>query len=67
MLSYKIHLYFHNYKLAIEAGENGHSYRNIVYDIKRQKAIEQKLGSEFIRIDPDKEDADVFKVTNEIF
>ena len=67
MLSYKFHLYFHNYKLAIEVGENGHSYRNIVYDIKRQKAIEQKLGSEFIRIDPDKEDADVFKVTNEIF
>ena len=54
----RIDLYFHDYKLAIEIGECGHSNRNIDYQIKRQKAIEQGLGCEFIRIDIDKEDFD---------
>ena len=36
-------LYFHDYKLAIEINENGHSERNIDYEIKRQKPIEQEL------------------------
>ena len=35
------------------------------YGIKRQKAIEQKLGYKFIRIN--REDFDIFKVINEIF
>ena len=30
VLSYRIHLYFHGYKLAIEIDENGHSDRNII-------------------------------------
>ena len=67
MLDYRIDLYFHDYKLAIEADENGHRDRNIVYKINIQKAIEQELGRDFIRIDPEKEDVDAFKVTNEIF
>ena len=58
---YKIDLYFHYFKLAIEIDENNHSDRNINYKIKRQKAIEQKLGYKFIRIDPDKEDFHIFK------
>ena len=40
VLSYRIDLYFHDYKLAIKIDENGHSDRNINYKIKRQKAIE---------------------------
>ena len=36
-------LYFHDYKLAIEINENGQSERNIDYEIKRQKPIEQEL------------------------
>ena len=43
ILGYRIDLYFHDYKLAIEIDENGHSDRNIDYTIKRQKAIEQEL------------------------
>ena len=34
---------------------------------KGKKAIEQKIGCKFIRIDPDKEDFDIFKTINEIF
>ena len=40
---------------------------NIGYEIKRQKAIEQELGCEFTRIDPDKEEFDISKAVNEIF
>ena len=44
VLNYGIELYFHDYKLAIEIDENGHSGRYIDYEIKRQKEIEQELG-----------------------
>ena len=47
--------------------EISNSNRNIDYEIKRQKTIEQKLGCEFLRIDPDKDDFDIFKAVNEIF
>ena len=50
ILGYRINLYFHDYKLAIEIDENDHSDRKIDYEIQRLKAIE------FIRTDPDRED-----------
>ena len=55
LLSYRVDLYFHDYKLAIEIDENGHSDKNIGNEIKRQKVIEQELGCKFIRIDLNKE------------
>ena len=50
-----------------EIDENGDSYRNLGYETKRQKAMEQDLGCKFIRIDPDKEDFDIFRYINEMF
>ena len=67
VLSYTIDLYLHDCKLAIEIDENGHNDRNIDYEIKRQKAIEQELGCKFIRIDPNQEYFDIFRAINEIF
>ena len=67
VLDYRVDFYFHDDKLAIEIDENGHSVRIIDYEIKRQKAIKQELGCDFIRTDPDKEDFDIFKANNEIF
>ena len=67
VLSDRIDLYFHDYKLAIEIDENGHSDRNIDYEIKRQKSIEQELGCKFIRFDSGKEEFDIFRAINEIF
>ena len=32
-----------------------------------KKAIEKELGCKFLRIDPDKEDSDIFRAINEIF
>ena len=66
-LSYRIDLYFYDYKLVIEIDENGQSKGNIKYEMKRQKAIEQELCCQFIRIDPDKEDFDIFRAIQETF
>ena len=38
----------------------------IDHEITRQKAVEKKLGCEFIRIVPDEEDFNIFKAINEI-
>ena len=56
VLGYKIDLYFHDYKLAIEVDEKDHKDRNIDHEIKRQKALEKELSCEFIRINPDEKD-----------
>ena len=66
-LSYRIDFYFHDYTLTIEIDKTGHSDINIDYEIKRQKAKEQEFGCKFIRIDPDKEDFDIFRALNQIF
>ena len=47
--------------------KNGHSNKYIDCKIKRQKAIVQDLSCMFIRIDPDKENIDIFKTINKIF
>ena len=60
VLSYRIDAYFPNYKLAIEFDEQGHNDRDIDYEIKRQKAIEKELGCKFIRINPAKENFNIF-------
>ena len=39
VLSYRIDLYFHDYKLAILIDECSHSDRNPDYEVKRQKTI----------------------------
>ena len=40
ILGYRIDLYFHEYKLAIEVDELGHGDRNLNNEIERQKALE---------------------------
>ena len=65
--NYRINLDFDDYNLAIEIDENRHKNRNIDYKVKRQKAIEQELDCNFIRIDPDKEDFDIFRTINKKF
>ena len=42
-LNYKIDLYFHEYKLAVEIDENNDQGRNENYEKQRQKEIENKL------------------------
>ena len=66
VLNYRIDLYFHKYKLAIEIDELSHHDRNIDYEIKRQRALERELGCVFIRINPDVIDFNIFKEINKM-
>ena len=59
-LSYRFDAYFPEHKLAIEFGEQGHNDRDISYEIERQKAIEKELSCKFIRINPAKENSNIF-------
>ena len=43
VLDFRVDLYFHKYKLAIEVDEFNHSDRDFDYELSRQKAIEKKL------------------------
>ena len=65
-LNYRIDLYFHEYKLAIEVDELGHTNRNINNEIERQKALEKELNCVFIRINPDAADFNICKEINKI-
>ena len=60
-------MYFYDCKLTIKIDENEHSDKNIDYKIKRKKAIEQEPDCKFIRIDPGKEEINIFSAFNEIF
>ena len=52
VLGYRIDLYFHKYKLAIEVDVLGHAHRNLNNEIERQKTA-RELNYVFIRINPD--------------
>ena len=66
VLGYEIDLYFHDFKLAVEIDEKDHQDRDISREIERQTALEKELGSKFIRINPDKENVNIFNAQNEI-
>ena len=53
-LGYRIDLYFHKYKLAIEVDELGHADRNLSNETERQKALEKQFDCVFVRTNPDK-------------
>ena len=59
-MGYGIDAYFPKYKLAIKVDEQGHNGIHIDYEIERKKAIENRLGCEFIRINPAKENFNIF-------
>ena len=66
VLGYRIDLYFHKYKLAIEVDELGHVDTNRSNEIERQKALEKELDCVFIRINPDEKNFNIFKEINKI-
>ena len=52
---FRIDVYFTEYLLAVEIDEKGHTDRDLVFEEKRQKALEKKLGCKFVRINRSKE------------
>ena len=65
-LGYRIYLYFHKYRLAIEVDELGHANRNLSDEINRQKALERERNCVFIRINPDEKDFNILREINKI-
>ena len=47
---FRIHIYFSERFLAVEIDEKGHTDRDIIFEEKRQKVLEKKIGCKFIRI-----------------
>ena len=66
VLGYRIDLYFHKHKLAIEVDELGHADRKFSDEIERQKGLEKELNRVFIRINPDEENFNIFKEISKI-
>ena len=46
----RIDVYFNKFLLAVEIDEKGHTDRDLIFEEKRQEALEKKLGCKFIRI-----------------
>ena len=57
---YFIDLVFPVHKLGIEIDESGHTDRSKIEEQKRQKIMKEETGFEIIRINPDKENFDIF-------
>ena len=47
---FRIDIYFSECFLAVDIDEKGHTDRDIIFEEKRQKASEKKLGCKFIKI-----------------
>ena len=43
-------VYFTEYFLAVEIDKQNHESRELIFEKKRQQALEKKLGCKFIRI-----------------
>ena len=67
VIGYKIDLYFHKHKHAIEVDELGHADRNMKNEIETQKTLEKELNCVFIRINPNEKDFNIFKEINKIY
>ena len=66
ILGYRIDAYFLKHKLAIEVDERGHNNRDLESEIERQKALEKELDCKFIRINPARENFNIFNEINRI-
>ena len=55
---FRIDIYFTKYCLAVEIDEKGHTDRDLIFEEKRQKALEKKLNCVFIRINTSRENHD---------
>ena len=66
VIGYRIDLYFHKHKLAIEVDELGHADRNLNNEIERQKALKREYNCVFMRINPDEKDFNIFKEISKI-
>ena len=60
-------MYFSKHRFAIETDENGHNNGKIDYQTKRQKAMEKELDCEYIRINPDGKEFNIYIEIGKIY
>ena len=63
VLGYRIDLYFHKHKLAIEVDELEHTDENLSNETEKQKALEKELNCVFIRVNPDEKISTFLKIS----
>ena len=63
---FRIDIYFTEYFLAVEIDEKGHTDRDLIFEEKIQKSLEEKLNCTFIRINTNKENYDTDYETSRI-
>ena len=56
---FRIDIYFTEYFLAVEIDEKGHTDRDLIFEKKREKALEKNLNCEFITINTSRENFNV--------
>ena len=49
-ISFRTDIYFSECSLAVENDKKGHTDRDLIFEEKRQKALEKKPGCKFIRV-----------------
>ena len=59
---FRIDVYFTEYCLAVEIDEKGHTDRDLIFEQKRQEALEKKLNCTFIRFNTSKENFEASKI-----
>ena len=55
---FRTDVYFAEYPLVVEIDEKGYIGRDLIFEKKRQEALQKKLGCKFIRINMSKENYD---------
>ena len=55
---FRIDVYFAEYVLDVDIDEKGHTTRELIFEEKRQDALEKKLGCKLIRINTSKKGYD---------
>ena len=55
---FRIDIYFTEHSVAAEIDEKGHTDRDLIFEERRQKALEKRLNCEFIRINTSRENYD---------
>ena len=55
---FRIDIYFTEYSLVVEIDEKGHTDRDLMFEKKREEALEKELNCKFIRINTSRENYD---------
>ena len=63
---YRVDVYFTEYSLAVDIVEKCHTNRDLIFEEKRQEALEKRLNCRFIRINTSRENYDASYETSRI-